>query len=160
MGGTDTALLGGEEVRRLVTWCQQDPWFADSTLADNLRIASATATESDLWDALRTVHLDAWAERLPEGLATRLDRDAAAMSGGERQRLALARALVGGHGAIVLDEPTAHLDGTTATAVLTDLLAATRGPSRGADHPRTADRRRRRPRARCRRSTARLAGSG
>ena len=47
------------------------------------------------------------------------------MSGGERQRLALARALLGGQRAVVLDEPTSHLDGPTATAVLDDLLAAT-----------------------------------
>lgn len=126
IGGAPAPDLGGEAVRRLVTWCQQDPWFADSTLADNLRVASSTATDADLWDALRVVHLDRWAEGLPDGLGTRLERDAEAMSGGERQRLALARALLGGHRAIVLDEPTAHLDAATASAVLADLLAASR----------------------------------
>ncbi len=70
------------------------------------------------------VHLDRWADALPDGLDTRLERDASAMSGGERQRLALARVLLGGHRAIVLDEPTAHLDADTAAVVLRDLLAA------------------------------------
>ncbi len=126
VGGTPSSDLGGESVRQAVTWCQQDPWFADTTVADNLRVARPSATDDELHAALATAHLDGWVGRLPDGLDTRLERDAAAMSGGERQRLALARALLGGHRAIVLDEPTAHLDGPTATSVLHDLMAATR----------------------------------
>ncbi|HWJ63816.1 MAG TPA: thiol reductant ABC exporter subunit CydC, partial [Acidimicrobiales bacterium] len=125
LGGTASAELGGESVRRVVTWCQQDPWFADTTVADNLRVANPAATGDELRAALAVVHLDAWLAGLPDGLDTRLERDASAMSGGERQRLALARALLGGHRAIVLDEPTAHLDGPTAAGVLQDLLDAT-----------------------------------
>ncbi len=124
VGGVDVADLGGDGVRRSVTWCQQDPWFADTTLGDNLRIARPDAADDELWAALETVHLDEWARALPEGLSTRLERDASAMSGGERQRLALARALLGAQRAVVLDEPTAHLDQATARAVLDDLLAA------------------------------------
>jgi len=125
VGGVDAAALGGDRVREAVTWCQQDPWFADTTLGDNLRIARPGATDDELWAALGIVHLDRWARTLPAGLSTRLERDAAAMSGGERQRLALARALLGARRAVVLDEPTAHLDEATARVVLDDLLAAT-----------------------------------
>ena len=125
IGGTAADALGGESVRQVVTWCQQDPWFADTTVADNLRVARPSAADDELRAALAVVHLADWLDGLPEGLDTRLERDASAMSGGERQRLALARALLGGHRAIVFDEPTAHLDGPTATGVLRDLLAAT-----------------------------------
>lgn len=125
IGGTAAGDLGGESVRQAVTWCQQDPWFADTTVADNLRVARPSASEDALRAALDVVHLGDWLRHLPEGLDTRLERDASAMSGGERQRLALARALLGGHRAIVLDEPTAHLDGPTAADVVRDLLDAT-----------------------------------
>ena len=125
IGGTGAGDLGGESVRRMVTWCQQDPWFADTTVADNLRVARPSAADEELRAALDVVHLGPWLDGLPDGLDTRLERDASALSGGERQRLALARALLGGHRAIVLDEPTAHLDAPTATGVLRDLLAAT-----------------------------------
>jgi ATP-binding cassette subfamily C protein CydCD len=126
IGGERSGDLGGESVRRCVTWCQQEPWFADTTVADNLRVARPSATDDELRAALDVVHLTSWLARLPDGLDTRLERDATAISGGERQRLALARALLGGHGAVVLDEPTSHLDGPTAHQVLRDLLAATR----------------------------------
>ena len=126
IGGTPSTDLGGEHVRQVVTWCQQDPWFADTTVADNLRIARPAATDDDLREALGVVHLTDWLAGLPGGLDERLERDASNISGGERQRLALARALLGGHRAVVLDEPTAHLDGPTATHVLHDLLVATR----------------------------------
>ncbi|MBX3284383.1 MAG: thiol reductant ABC exporter subunit CydD [Actinobacteria bacterium] len=124
VGSVASGDLGSDRVRELVTWCPQDPWFADSTVADNLRVARPDADDDELWAALAVAHLDSWARRLPRGLDTRLERDARAMSGGERQRLALARALLGGQRAVVLDEPTAHLDVDTADAVLGDLLTA------------------------------------
>ncbi len=125
VGGTAADELGGDAVRRRVTWCQQDPWFADSTLADNLRIAAPDAGDDELHAALDVAHLGDWARGLPDGLETRLARDAATLSGGERQRLALARALLGGQRAVVLDEPTSHLDAANARVVMRDLLAAT-----------------------------------
>jgi ABC-type multidrug transport system fused ATPase/permease subunit len=62
---------------------------------------------------------------LPEGLATELGERGARMSGGQRQRLALARALLADFPVLVLDEPGEHLDTTTADAILRDILATT-----------------------------------
>jgi thiol reductant ABC exporter CydC subunit len=126
VGGVASDELGGDHVRQVVTWCQQEPWFADTTVAENLRIARPAATDEELRDALAVAHLASWLDGLPDGLDARLERDASTISGGERQRLALARALLGDRAAIVLDEPTAHLDGPTGAGVLHDLLAATR----------------------------------
>ena len=70
------------------------------------------------------IFLSDWAVGLPDGLSTLVGRDGSAMSGGQRQRLALARVLLADHRIVVLDEPTAHLDAGTATAVMGDLLDA------------------------------------
>jgi ATP-binding cassette subfamily C protein CydCD len=126
IGGVASDELGGDHVRQVVTWCQQEPWFADTSVAENLRIARPAATDDELRDALAVAHLSSWLDGLPDGLDTRLERDASTISGGERQRLALARALLGDRTAIVLDEPTAHLDAPTGAGVVRDLLDATR----------------------------------
>jgi ATP-binding cassette subfamily C protein CydCD len=127
LDGADTTQLGGDEVRRRVTWCEQEPWFADTSLGANLRIAAPEATDDDLRHALERVQLARWFDRLPGGWATPLGRNAVTMSGGERQRLALARVLLAGHEVVVLDEPTAHLDRATADAVVEELVAAVAG---------------------------------
>ena len=80
-----------------------------------------------LRDALRRARLLDWVERLPEGLDTAIGRHGARISAGERQRLALARALLADFPVLVLDEPTAHLDPPTADALTEDLLDATIG---------------------------------
>ena len=105
--------------RERVTWVQQLPWLADTTVRENLRIADPEADDDTLIAALDAVRLDAWLGLLPEGLDTRIGRGGSAMSGGEVQRLALARVLLGDHRVVVLDEPTANLDPVTADAVLT-----------------------------------------
>ena len=124
LGGVDTGLEGGSNVRRVVTWCQQSPWLAATSLRENLHIAAPDATDDELWAALDAVQLSDWAVGLPDGLSTLVGRDGSAMSGGQRQRLALARVLLADHRIVVLDEPTAHLDAPTARAVLVDLLGA------------------------------------
>jgi ATP-binding cassette subfamily C protein CydCD len=129
LDGADTTQLGGDEVRRRVTWCEQEPWFADTSLGANLRIAAPEATDDDLRHALERVQLGQWFDRLPGGWATPLGRNAVTMSGGERQRLALARVLLAGHEVVVLDEPTAHLDRATADAVVEELVASVEGRS-------------------------------
>ena len=105
-----------------MTWIQQLPWIADSTVRENLRIADPTASDDDLVDALHAVRLGEWFGHLPAGLDRRLGRGGSSMSGGEAQRLALARVLLAGHDVVVFDEPTANLDADTAARVLETVL--------------------------------------
>ena len=129
LGGVDSTTLGGRSVREVVTWCGQEPWLADTSIRENLRIAAPEATDATLTDALSLVRLSDWVAAMPAGLDTLLGPDAVTASGGERQRLALARILLAGHRVVVLDEPTAHLDPPTAEAVMGDLVAAFAGRS-------------------------------
>ncbi len=114
--------VAGADVRRRVTWIQQLPWIADSTVRENLRLAHPAATDDELVDAIEAVRLGGWYHHLPAGLDTQLGRGGSAMSGGEAQRLALARVLLAGHDVVVLDEPTANLDADTARQVLATVL--------------------------------------
>ncbi len=122
LGPTSVGDATGSDVRRRVTWIQQLPWVADSTVRENLRLADPSATDDQLTTALAAVRLDQWFAHLPAGLDSRLGRGGGAMSGGEAQRLALARVLLAGHEVVVLDEPTANLDADTADRVLDTVL--------------------------------------
>ncbi|MEM8619346.1 MAG: thiol reductant ABC exporter subunit CydD [Actinomycetota bacterium] len=117
---TDAA---SDVVRRVVTWVDQTPWIADTSIRENLRIAGRTASDTAMVDALRAVALDDWFAALPDGLDTLVGRHGAAMSGGEAHRLALARVLLAHHDVVVLDEPTSHLDAATARTVVAGVAA-------------------------------------
>ncbi len=119
--GDDVDTIGGANVRERVTWVQQLPWLADTTVRENLRIADPSAPDAALRAALDAVRLDAWLGHLPHGLDSRIGRGGSGMSGGEAQRLALARVLLADHRVVVLDEPTANLDANTADRVLATL---------------------------------------
>ena len=127
LGGVDIEALRGDDVRRLVGWCAQDAHLFATDLARNLRVAAPEATDEQLWDALTAVGLGPWARQLPDGLATMVGVRGSEVSGGEAQRLALARVLLADRPVVVLDEPTANLDPDTAREVMHDLLSAADG---------------------------------
>lgn len=93
-----------------------------TSVRENLRVARGDATDEEILDALTTVGLDGWVARLPDGLDTTLSGGAEAVSGGERRRLLLARALLHPAPMVLLDEPTEHLSADDATGLLRRLL--------------------------------------
>ena len=125
----------------------------------NLRLARRDATEEQLRDALDGARLLAWVDALPEGMDTEVGEHGGRISGGERQRLAAARALLADFPVLVLDEPGEHLDAETGDAIVADVLDASRRAGGAADHPPAggARGRRRGDRAR-RRACGRSAG--
>lgn len=127
LGGTDARALDGDDVRRVVGLCAQDAHIFDSSVRENLRLAAPGASEERLREALAAARLLEWAEGLPDGLDTLVGEHGERISGGQRQRLALARALLADFPVLVLDEPAEHLDLATADALTADLLAATEG---------------------------------
>jgi thiol reductant ABC exporter CydC subunit len=127
LDGVELAELDGDATRRVVGLVAQDAHVFDSTLEENLRLAKREATESELEDALGVARLLDWIRELPAGLQTEVGERGARMSGGQRQRLAIARALLADFGVLILDEPGEHLDTQTADAIVADLLRITEG---------------------------------
>ncbi|MEI7778599.1 MAG: thiol reductant ABC exporter subunit CydC [Actinomycetes bacterium] len=125
--GTQADRLASDDVRRVIGLCAQDSHVFDSTLEENLRLARRDATAEEIADVLDRARLGDWVAGLPEGLATTVGAHGARLSGGQRQRLAVARALLADVAVLVLDEPTEHLEPTTAAELMADLLVATSG---------------------------------
>lgn len=129
VGGIDITARTPDEFRRLVSGVPQNPHVFDSTVRENLRLARPGAGDEELWTVLRRVRLAERIVELPGGLDAEVGAQGHRLSGGMRQRLALARALLAEPAILVLDEPTAHLDPDTRDAVLDDYLTATEGHS-------------------------------
>jgi thiol reductant ABC exporter CydC subunit len=127
IGGRDVREYAQADVRRHFAIAGQESYLFDSTIRENLRLARPEATDAELWAVLLLARLDAWVASLPGGLDARVGEEGSRLSGGQRQRLTLARALLTEAPVLVLDEPTAHLDPETATAVMDDVLAAAAG---------------------------------
>jgi thiol reductant ABC exporter CydC subunit len=126
LDGVELADLDGDQCRTVIGLVSQDAHVFDNTLEENLRLARREATADELRAALASVRLLDWTEQLPSGLHTEVGEHGARMSGGQRQRLAIARALLADFPVLVLDEPGEHLDAPTADAIVSDLLAITR----------------------------------
>jgi ATP-binding cassette, subfamily C, bacterial CydCD len=127
LGGVALPRLALDDVRRTVGLVDDDPHVFATTVAENIRLARPTATDDEVDGALRDAGLDSWLDGLAEGLATRLGDGAAAVSGGERARLAVARSLLADQRVLVLDEPTAHLDHASAELLARQVLGGDRG---------------------------------
>ena len=127
LGGVELDALDGDACRTVVGLVAQDAHVFDTTLRENLLLARREATDAELRAALARARLLAWAEDLPGGLETETGPDGSRLSGGQRRRIALARADLARFGLLVLDEPGEHLDVETADAIVADALASERG---------------------------------
>ncbi len=126
IGGVDLRDSTLQSVRDAVGVVSQDVHLFHDTLAANLRYAQPDATDDQIVDALKAAQVWETVSRMPEGLATVVGDRGYRMSGGEKQRIAIARLLLKDPAVVVLDEATAHLDATSEVAVqkaLAELLA-------------------------------------
>ncbi|WP_138732611.1 ABC transporter ATP-binding protein [Modestobacter excelsi] len=117
VGGVDVRQATTASLRDAIGVVSQDSHLFHDTIGANLRYARPEATEEELWAALTGARIAALVHSLPDGLDTVVGDRGYRMSGGEKQRLAIARVLLKAPGVVILDEATAHLDSESEVAV-------------------------------------------
>jgi ATP-binding cassette, subfamily B, bacterial len=127
IGGVDVRDATLESLRDTIGVVTQDSHLFHETIAENLRYARPDATEEQMWEALRGAQVLELVRGLPEGLDTVVGERGYRFSGGEKQRIAIARLLLKHPSIVILDEATAHLDSESEAAVQRALTVALEG---------------------------------
>jgi ATP-binding cassette subfamily B protein len=122
--GMDLRDIALKDLRREVLLIDQSPYLFNETIAANIAFALPGATRAEIEEAGRQAGLEELMRRLPEGYDTRTGERGLALSAGERQRIALARALLRRPSILILDEPTSALDVKTEALIAANLRAS------------------------------------
>jgi len=129
LGSVELHQANQTDIRRCFGVLSQNTYLFAGSIRSNLKLARPDATDNDLWRVLEKVRLDTWVKSLPDGLDTWPGERGEQISGGERQRLGLARVLLQDAPIILLDEPTSHLDTITERALVETIINATHNRS-------------------------------
>jgi ATP-binding cassette subfamily B protein len=127
MDGRDIRYASLDDLRRQVILVDQSPYLFNVSIAENIAYAFPQATPRAIEEAGRAAGLDELIARLPEGYQTKTGERGLALSAGERQRIALARAFLRRPSVLILDEPTSALDGDTEKLIASNLRMALPG---------------------------------
>ena len=125
--GTELSSVTQDEVRSTSALVAQTTWLFTGTIADNLRLAQPYATPSQMWQALEVARLDKEVALMPEGLETQVGEAGLGLSGGQAQRLSLARAFLADRPVLLLDEPTSQVDLASEAAIVKSIEQLARG---------------------------------
>ena len=127
IGGIDTRLMDVNHLRDHVSVVGQQPHLFDASIAENIRYGHPSLSRSDIWCAAKAANIHDFIMSLPNGYDTIIGENASLISGGQAQRLQIARALARPSRILVLDECTSSLDSENQAAVLETIHAAKRG---------------------------------
>ena len=124
--GQNIADYSLDSLRSQISFVFQETSLFDATVEDNIRLGHPEATEQEIREAARLAGASDFIENLPDGYQTRLGRGGGKLSVGQRQRIAIARALVRNTPILILDEPTSALDPETEQRLVSTLREASR----------------------------------
>jgi ATP-binding cassette subfamily C protein CydD len=122
LAGLDLTKLEPTLLRTHIAWVPQHPYLFHGTVEENIRIANPEASQEDIALASRHAHAHDFITAMPQGYSTPLGEHGARLSGGQAQRIAIARAYLKNAPLLILDEPTSHLDSTSEVLVQEALM--------------------------------------
>lgn len=119
--GTDINTLTENSLRKAIGIVNQMPYIFNTTIRNNMKYVKPDVTDEEIWEVLRKAQIDKDIKSLPDGLDSTIGENGVKVSGGQRQRLAIARVLLKGNKILVFDEATSALDNTSQSKIVKEL---------------------------------------